>query len=286
MLIKHISEGGPIAAIDAIQTGDEVIGIAGRRNAHIQDVTGRDATMFLLLRFAMIWVPALALFYHAMGIGAFDGDIGVRRSPGFIAAVLVWYAANLITLLSTGGSRGLADSVCGTRVNLRTECLLTGQRKAFALCSVGLLAILVWIGVPSSIAQLFMALGVIFLTRVVATFGPDGIAAFGIGYRLDMLAFLPALGITLATVTLVGHNVGAHKHFRALKAAIHGCVLISIEAGIIGLLYFLFPEFFISLLLSLARDAQGGNGTGLQSLFGDLLTAGFTDSKGPFFKPF
>jgi len=103
------------------------------------------------------------------------------------------------------------------------------------------------IGIPSSIAQSFMALGIIFLTKIVSTFGSDGIASYGIGYRLDMLAVLPALGITLTMVTIVGHNIGAKKYFRAIKATINGSVLVAIQMGLVGLLFYLFPELFMQI---------------------------------------
>ncbi len=103
------------------------------------------------------------------------------------------------------------------------------------------------LGIPTSVAQSFLALGVIFLTKIAASFGPEAIAAYGVGYRLDLLAVLPALGITLTMVTIIGHNVGAKKFFRAIKAVINGSIIVAIEMGLIGLLLFLFPDLFMRI---------------------------------------
>ena len=42
LLIRHIFEGGPVAALNTIEVGDELIGIAEGRNGTVRDVTGRD----------------------------------------------------------------------------------------------------------------------------------------------------------------------------------------------------------------------------------------------------
>ncbi|MFC1769033.1 MATE family efflux transporter [Nanoarchaeota archaeon] len=119
---------------------------------------------------------------------------------------------------------------------------------------------ILYVGIPSSIAELFMAFGIIFITKITALFGDTAIASYGIGYRLDLLAILPALGITIAMITIVGHNFGAKKYDRAVNTIIKGSILISIQMGVLGLLFFSFPEFFISLFTNDATVISQGAG--------------------------
>ena len=42
LLVSRISPGGPVAAIDEIQVGDELLGLGEGRSGELSDMTGRD----------------------------------------------------------------------------------------------------------------------------------------------------------------------------------------------------------------------------------------------------
>jgi len=75
------------------------------------------------------------------------------------------------------------------------------------------------LGIPGSIEQSTQALGITALTAIASQFGTMAIAAYGIGFRLYSFAMLPAIGISMATSTLVGQNVGAGNYQRARQIA-------------------------------------------------------------------
>jgi Na+-driven multidrug efflux pump len=74
-------------------------------------------------------------------------------------------------------------------------------------------------GLPASIEQSMQALGITVMTVIVAGFGTLAIAAYGIGFRVLTFVIIPALGISMATATLVGQSIGAGNVRRAKEVA-------------------------------------------------------------------
>ncbi len=72
-----------------------------------------------------------------------------------------------------------------------------------------------FLGLPSSIEQSMKALGLTIMTFLVATFGTVIVAAYGVGVRILTFVIIPAFGLSMATSTLVGQNMGAGKPERA-----------------------------------------------------------------------
>ncbi len=103
------------------------------------------------------------------------------------------------------------------------------------------------IGIPSSLSQVSMSVSIFIMMRIVSYFGPLAIAAFGIIFRLEGIAVLPALGLMIATIPIVGQNVGAKKFDRAEKTAYKTATIAAIFTGVVGLVFFAFPSMFISI---------------------------------------
>ncbi|MGB5792055.1 MATE family efflux transporter, partial [Poseidonibacter sp.] len=101
-------------------------------------------------------------------------------------------------------------------------------------------------GLPASLNMLTMAIGSLILTYFVAHYGMHAVAGYGIGFRVEQLMLLPALGLSTAVLTLVSNNYGAKKYDRVieiLKTALKYGFIIS-TVGIITLT--LLGEFIIS----------------------------------------
>lgn len=89
---------------------------------------------------------------------------------------------------------------------------------------------IVRLGVPSSVEQSARALGLAVMMLLVASFGTIAIASYGIGSRILSFVIIPAMGLSMATSTVVGQNVGARQDERANAAAKLGML-----AGFVGL---------------------------------------------------
>ena len=102
-------------------------------------------------------------------------------------------------------------------------------------------------GIPSSLNMLTMAIGSLILTYFVSHYGMFAVAGFGIGYRVEQLMLLPALGLSTAVLALVSNNFGAKRYDRVIEifttALKYGFIISTV--GIITLT--ILGEFIISL---------------------------------------
>jgi putative MATE family efflux protein len=102
------------------------------------------------------------------------------------------------------------------------------------------------VGLPASMSNIIMSIGMFFFTAMVAQYGVEALAAFGIGYRLDSLALLFGIGVTVAIVSIVGQSLGAKDRDRAREATIKGGLLASAIMTSIGVFYYAFAIQIVS----------------------------------------
>ncbi len=72
-------------------------------------------------------------------------------------------------------------------------------------------------GIPASIGMMMIAIGSYILIYFVGFFGVEAIAGYTSAGRYEQLFFLPLLGLSTATVTIVGQNFGAKQYQRVLE---------------------------------------------------------------------
>jgi putative MATE family efflux protein len=133
------------------------------------------------------------------------------------------------------------------------------------------------VGIPSSLSNIIMSVGMFFFTVLVASYGTEAIAAFGIGFRLDSLAILPALGVSVAVVSVVGQCVGAGKYERARQATMTAGVLSSVMMVCVGALFFAFAPQLVAIFNSDPKVVEYGTSI-LRILPLSYLVVGFAIS--------
>lgn len=102
-------------------------------------------------------------------------------------------------------------------------------------------------GTPASLNMITMAMGSILLTYFVSHYGVKAVAGYGIGFRVEQIMLLPALGLSTAVLSLVSNNYGAKLYDRVyliVKTALKYGFIISTFG--IGFLY-LFSKVLIEL---------------------------------------
>lgn len=96
------------------------------------------------------------------------------------------------------------------------------------------------IGLPSGVQQFSVALGQMFLLKLVDSYGTDTVAAYTIVGGIDSFAVLPAMNFSMALMSFTGQNLGAGKYKRVKKGLFSTqwmTGLISISATILILLF-------------------------------------------------
>lgn len=106
-----------------------------------------------------------------------------------------------------------------------------------------------FLGLPASIEQSMKALGLSIMSFLVATFGTTVIASYGIGIRMLTFVIIPAFGLSMATSTLVGQNIGASKADRAELIAKKSLQIGFFVLLFLGLLFFIFANLLASIFI-------------------------------------
>jgi putative MATE family efflux protein len=98
----------------------------------------------------------------------------------------------------------------------------------------------------------------IALVRIISSFGSEVVAGYTIAIRIIGFTILPSWGISNASATLVGQNLGAKKPDRAERAVWVTGWINMILLGVIGLILVLFPELFIRLFIDNENVIKSG----------------------------
>ncbi|MBJ6798856.1 MATE family efflux transporter [Geomonas sp. Red259] len=173
----------------------------------ILNATGdsRSFRNYLVLGFFLNLVCDPWFMYGGLGLPAFG-------LPGIAwATVLVQAIGNCYMLMRVRQS--------GMLRHFRFRELLPDRQAYLQLAKLGF---------PSSLNMMTVAIGIFVITRFVARFGSDAVAAYGIGTRIEQIALLPVMGMNVATLALVAQNSGARQIERVVLT-----IRTSLRAGMI-----------------------------------------------------
>ena len=108
-------------------------------------------------------------------------------------------------------------------------------------------------GFPASLNMLTVAIGIFVITYFASRFGKEAVAAYGIATRIEQIALLPTIGLSIAALTLAGQNMGANRPDRILmswKLNIRFGLMVII-VGVVGV-----ALFASNLMAAFSKDTQ------------------------------
>lgn len=109
------------------------------------------------------------------------------------------------------------------------------------------------VGIPTAFNAVLTNLTVILVTGAVGLLGTSALAGYGIASRLDYVMIPLLFGISTATLTMVGVNMGAGQAARAQRIGWVSGAAGMIMTGAIGLLVAIFPTAWLNLF---SHDAE------------------------------
>ena len=177
-------------------------------------------------------VPSFALLAASALQIALGGSLGLGLGP-IPRFGLAGVAAGLVIGSTLGAAALLWFLVSGrARITLRLRGVTLRREMFLDILRVGALA---------SFSPLQTVLTVLILTKLVATFGTEALAGYGIGARLEFLLVPIAFAVGVACVPMVGMAIGARDVARARRAAWTGAGLAACALGLIGLVVAIVP---------------------------------------------
>ena len=103
------------------------------------------------------------------------------------------------------------------------------------------------VGIPTALNAMLTNLTVILVTGAVGLFGTTALAAYGISSRLDYIMIPLLFGVSTATLTMVGVNMGAGQNARARRIGWTAAIVGLLLTGTIGLAVAISPPAWLHL---------------------------------------
>ena len=114
-------------------------------------------------------------------------------------------------------------------------------------------------GIPASIGMMMIAVGSYILIYFVGIFGVEAIAGYTSAGRYEQLFFLPLLGLSTATVSIVGQNYGAKQYKRVIETYKKGIKIGVMVLSLLGLIIFLTADIAMNLFTDNVNVKQYGS---------------------------
>jgi Na+-driven multidrug efflux pump len=103
------------------------------------------------------------------------------------------------------------------------------------------------VGAVSCFSPLQSVLTITIFTHMLAQFGTEILAGYGIGARLEFMLTSIAFAVGIASVPMVGMAIGAERIARARRIAwTAGCVSF-VSVGLVGTIIAIFPDLWVDI---------------------------------------
>lgn len=192
-----------------------------------------------------------------------------RGSGNMVVPAAITLAAGFVQIL-IGGAFGLG---LGPVPRLGVAGVAAGQAVAFSLAAVALIVFLrssrsrirlrfdlrllnrarfadiLRVGLPAALSPLQSVATVLILTALVARFGPEALAGYGIGARLEFLLIPVAFSVGVACLPMVGTAIGSNAVARARRVAWTAGALAAGALALIGAVVIAVPNLWSGLFV-------------------------------------
>ncbi|MBU8869262.1 MAG: MATE family efflux transporter [Gemmatimonadales bacterium] len=202
-------------------------------------VLGAEGEILHLVRQYMeVWYWSVGMVVIPMvGNGAIRAT-GDTRTPGLVMMVAAITNVVLDPILIFGwgpipemGVRGAALATAGARTMtlMASIYVLVFREKMVSRHGMTPAAVIrswrrvLHVGIPAAGTRMVVPIAMGVITRLVATYGPAAVAAFGVGSRVGMFVFSVIMSLAAALGPFIGQNLGAGLLDRVRRATWLSC---------------------------------------------------------------
>src|SRR5712664_4775395 len=103
------------------------------------------------------------------------------------------------------------------------------------------------VGAIACFSPLQSVLTISIFTHMLASFGTEILAGYGIGARLEFLLTSVSFAVGIASVPMIGMAIGAGRIARARRIAWTAGLVSFVSVGLIGTLIAIFPDLWVNI---------------------------------------
>ena len=194
--------------------GEELLVLLGA-SGEILDI----AYTYLKVLLYGIGLVVFSLFFRTILAG--EGETRLPMIIGLIGTLLNLILDPIFIFVLAYGVKGAAlATVISQAVMLVSYLFIIFIRKSTYITfnirdfqyTPSILKTIFKIGIPSSAAMLIMSFGQAVMNAILINYSSEAVAAYQIVSRIDMLLFMPILGIGISLTTMVGMFFGAKEY--------------------------------------------------------------------------
>ncbi len=232
----------------------------------------QEAVLEQALSYSQIFFTGVVLVWLANTLGSLLRGLGEMKATAAwtIAGSIVQVATGIILISGVGpidpmGIKGAAyAALSGMSVSTLGQAyhLMRGGRKirlrfTGIAIDVKYFKAILSIGLTASIGSLSMIGTSIAVSAFAARLGPETLAGYGIGVRLEFIMIPVIFGIGAACINMIGVHYGAGQIDRAHRIGWTGGLASALITGAVGLFFALSPALLANAFTDnqLARDA-------------------------------
>ena len=170
-----------------------------------------------------------SMFFRAILAG--EGETRIPMIIGLIGTVLNLILDPILIFTFEYGVRGAAFATIISQIVMVLSYLfiIFVKKSTFISFHIRDLSIhnhimskIFQIGIPSSLSMLIISFGQVVMNKILVNYSTEAVAAYQIVSRLDMLLFMPILGIAISLTTIVGMFYGAKEFDKLLSVVYYG----------------------------------------------------------------
>src|SRR5210317_2000570 len=198
-----------------------------------------------------------SMFFRAILAG--EGETKIPMIIGLIGTVLNLILDPILIFTFEYGVRGAAYATVISQIAMVASYLFIIFVKKSTFISFNIrkfafnnhiVAKIFQIGIPSSLSMLIISFGQVVMNKILINYSTEAVAAYQIVSRLDMLLFMPILGIAISLTTIVGMFYGAKEFDKLLSVVYYGINRAVIITTVSVIIFFLLAKNILPIFSS------------------------------------